>query len=1843
MGCTQKNCDNSQRNSLAQRLALLVLSLVLLVPVASAATVTFEVRNPAGTTILSAPASTYLLNTNYCSNQGPTNQCPDSTSVTAQLTTYARTCAPLGTYQARATFSGLSGETPGTGGSMTSNWQNIYTSVCASPLATNDTMQNYCFGGNVWRAVQGCDVTTCGWTGTTPGDANDYIVSICGSGCDPTSNSCVGSSTPTGPGPAILLVSPANGSFISPGTTLDFTITAPGLVSTALYSLDGGANVSFPSPYDIDTTAWALGVHTVSVFANNTAGNSTYLTFVFTAADLLPPTILYTYFTPANSSTVTVNNFLIDVVTSEASVAGVVQLNGVNYSMTLVSSTHFLYNATSLAAGNYTYIAFVNDTANNTGSAGLRIVTVDFIAPTLTFIAPTPADGAFLYQDGAVFNVTASENLTSATLQLDGSNFSMAGADQNWSLTSTFLAAGLHFYQAFGTDVNGLVNGTAIRNLTIAARSWLNTSYVNFSYYPSNYTNTVLEVFNSNVTGSNLTNSTVNNSVVTSSNLTNSTVYNGVTLVSSVLTNCIVNTSGSSLTGVVCSGSWIDPSVIVSSLTVNGTTVLESNVTTSVLNDTYAFNSTIIGSYLFNSSVENSTLVNASVIDSTLVGVNATNSNLTNATLTSVLVINSSLADITLVNATVIDGVIYYSNLSISGYVSYANGTAAPGANVSISGTGSAAGLSTLTDAAGAYSFPSIANGTYSLTATDGAGTGSISTPSAPFAPGASYTINLTLTDTGLPVVVSVSASPNPVNASATGILVAANVTDNGGVVTANATIGATLWTLAYNSATGLWENASVTAPSVTGSYAVNVTASDVSSNTAFNDSYLLAVGDSLSPTVWTVFVTPNPQNNSFPITILANVTDNDGIASVTAVIGGTPWVLAYNGTLWVNSTALAPSAAGAYVVNVTGTDTTGNSGANLSYTLTVTDNVTPAIVSIGASPSPAGLGVNVTVTANATDNTAVTSAYVEFAGSTSPMAYFPTTGLWTAYVTAPSAAASYLVTVSVYDGAGNGANGSISLTVTDTPPVSSSYAINTTFAGFPAVASASWTDDLALSGYLFSHNASGAFVNDSFVSFTGTANTSTGSLTLPPATGTAVGWLFYANDSIGQVSATPVQVTVTTSLSDSSNLTDSWWNGTFYPLATLPANVLLASSVLWNATANDSLSTIFNSTVNLSTVVSSNVTNFSTVLGPGTFIVSSSVNNCTLVTVNLTGVTCFATLIDPSNVTDSTVSGGSSVLESNVSYSQVVSGSYLYFANVAGSAINASTVNFSNVSNSYLYNSHALNSSVANASLVNAWILFSAYAGGSATDSRVTDNSNLTLSNLSAGTNVSNSTLWNSTASNSTVNNSVIANSTLINATVVNSTITNSTLFNATLVLGNLTNNTLYNGTLTFFNTSCNCTSTYNASAGGPVNLSNLTNYPPVLLSASSSTLSTTTGASITFTATASDPNIPGLLGDSLTFAWSFGNGATTVGGSSVAYAYPGTGTFTPSVLVTDAFGATSGPLSLAPITISSPPAPPSGGGGGGGGGGSSGAPSGGGGSFIPAGFVSAPIPVPQGGSSAAPIASPTPTPVPQPQSASTSGLQRLRLAGEDVNLVVTRTLAIRPNPSSPTGWTSTMTLLLLNNGTSRLEDFLVKETIPNEFATDPTEVTFNLKPLYFERGSIITVWKVGFLNPRDTLVLEYSTHKRLLPSYLGLWRPPVIETTRTAPAPTASPIAFASPSPSPAPGALTGLFTAAASPLGLAVLALVLMGVILLVFTRQRPPPGEGAPAAAPSEPASPEAAPEAAAELSEAETRKVRQREARARRLEGRAQELEEELRKIREKLSSQQQPPEGEQPQ
>jgi hypothetical protein len=87
----------------------------------------------------------------------------------------------------------------------------------------------------------------------------------------------------------VVLVSPANGATVCPGTLIDFELSAAGSATPNATWDNGSGPQPLATPYDINTTGWPSGPATVTINVTDTGGASHSSRFNFTFSNARPP------------------------------------------------------------------------------------------------------------------------------------------------------------------------------------------------------------------------------------------------------------------------------------------------------------------------------------------------------------------------------------------------------------------------------------------------------------------------------------------------------------------------------------------------------------------------------------------------------------------------------------------------------------------------------------------------------------------------------------------------------------------------------------------------------------------------------------------------------------------------------------------------------------------------------------------------------------------------------------------------------------------------------------------------------------------------------------------------------------------------------------------------------------------------------------------------------------------------------------------------------------------------------------------------------------------------------------------------------------------------------------------------------------------------------------------------------------------------------------------------------------------------------------------------------------------------------------------------------------------
>ncbi|MCK5038396.1 MAG: right-handed parallel beta-helix repeat-containing protein [Thermoplasmata archaeon] len=180
--------------------------------------------------------------------------------------------------------------------------------------------------------------------------------------------------------PVIALNNPNNNSYINPGINLGWDVFDISQTFTN-YSINGGINVSFSPPYDLNTTGWSDGLYEIEIHANDTTGNNVSRSYNF-IIDTTDPVIILNY--PANNSLIKAGTIIDLVVTDD-------NIDMVNYSVNgganQTLNPSYDINTTGWTDGLYSIEAHAIDDALNT-AIEIYEFTIDSTAPTITLISP---------------------------------------------------------------------------------------------------------------------------------------------------------------------------------------------------------------------------------------------------------------------------------------------------------------------------------------------------------------------------------------------------------------------------------------------------------------------------------------------------------------------------------------------------------------------------------------------------------------------------------------------------------------------------------------------------------------------------------------------------------------------------------------------------------------------------------------------------------------------------------------------------------------------------------------------------------------------------------------------------------------------------------------------------------------------------------------------------------------------------------------------------------------------------------------------------------------------------------------------------------------------------------------------------------------------------------------------------------------------------------------------------------------------------------------------------------------------------------------------------------------
>jgi len=232
-------------------------------------------------------------------------------------------------------------------------------------------------------------------------------------------------------GPTLTINSPTTNSFTT-STELDVTYTATSAtLGSCWYSDNGGSNTTLTDCANITSVTWSEGEHNVTIYTNDTNGESTS-TVTFTV-DTITPTISIS--TPSDNTYTTNTGLNVNYSAVDTNLDSCWYSNDSFLSNTTLASCDTNITSITWQEGQHNITVWTNDSAGNVNNDSVTF-TVDTINPTLSFISPNNND--FSNNTGLDVNYNATDtNLASCWYSNDSylSNTTLASCTNITSVT----------------------------------------------------------------------------------------------------------------------------------------------------------------------------------------------------------------------------------------------------------------------------------------------------------------------------------------------------------------------------------------------------------------------------------------------------------------------------------------------------------------------------------------------------------------------------------------------------------------------------------------------------------------------------------------------------------------------------------------------------------------------------------------------------------------------------------------------------------------------------------------------------------------------------------------------------------------------------------------------------------------------------------------------------------------------------------------------------------------------------------------------------------------------------------------------------------------------------------------------------------------------------------------------------------------------------------------------------------------------------------------------------------------------------------------------------------------
>lgn len=284
--------------------------------------------------------------------------------------------------------------------------------------------------------------------------------------------------TATGTPPVVTILTPLNGTYTNDNTIFVNSTFGGETVANAWAVIDNDTQESGESNtlfYNFTTLSLSDGLHNITVYANDSAGNLNSSMVNFTVDTTLP---IITFESPANNSNLSQNYIQTNLTVDDTNFKNVTTYIYYGNGTLLNSSTNTTYpalnNFTGLDDGTYTINATSFDRANNSNTSESITITIDTTIPIITFVNPTPANNSNLPQNYIQINLTVYDiTFKNVTTYIYYGNGTLLNSSTNMTYPAlnnfTDLDDGTYIINATAYDYVGKVNTSLSRTITLGS------------------------------------------------------------------------------------------------------------------------------------------------------------------------------------------------------------------------------------------------------------------------------------------------------------------------------------------------------------------------------------------------------------------------------------------------------------------------------------------------------------------------------------------------------------------------------------------------------------------------------------------------------------------------------------------------------------------------------------------------------------------------------------------------------------------------------------------------------------------------------------------------------------------------------------------------------------------------------------------------------------------------------------------------------------------------------------------------------------------------------------------------------------------------------------------------------------------------------------------------------------------------------------------------------------------------------------------------------------------------------------------------------------------------------